>query len=94
MSKEQIILIYLLAYAVMSLITFLLYFSDKRKAIKNKWRIPESTLLLSSFLLGSLGGLMGLYQLRHKTKHWYFVWVNWISLLLHIGIFVALYLYL
>ncbi len=91
MSKEQIILIYLLAYAVMSLITFLLYFSDKRKAIKNKWRIPESTLLLSSFLLGSLGGLMGLYQLRHKTKHWYFVWVNWISLLLHIGIFVALY---
>ena len=93
MSKEQIILIYLVAYAVMSLITFLLYFSDKRKAIKNKWRIPESTLLLSSFLLGSLGGLMGLYQLRHKTKHWYFVWVNWLSLMLHIGIFVAIYIW-
>ncbi|NLK12416.1 MAG: DUF1294 domain-containing protein [Candidatus Phytoplasma sp.] len=93
MSKEQIILIYLVVYAVMSLITFLLYFSDKRKAIKNKWRIPESTLLLSSFLLGSLGGLMGLYQLRHKTKHWYFVWVNWLSLMLHIGIFVAIYIW-
>ena len=68
--------LYLIVYVFMSFVTFIFYGVDKRKARKNKWRIKEATLLGLSLLLGSLGGLCGLYVLRHKTKHWYFVVIN------------------
>ena len=48
---------------------FVLMLVDKQKAIKNKWRIRESTLLLSAALGGSIGALAGMYVFRHKTKH-------------------------
>lgn len=32
--------------AMINMITFVLYGIDKRKAVKNQWRIRESTLLL------------------------------------------------
>lgn len=49
--------------------SFLLMFIDKRKAIKHKWRISESTLLLSAILGGSIGAILGMNVFRHKTKH-------------------------
>jgi len=48
---------------------FLLMLIDKQKAKKNRWRIPESTLMLSAALGGSIGALVGMYTFRHKTKH-------------------------
>lgn len=83
--------IYLGLIILMSIITFILYAIDKKRAIKNKWRIKEATLLLSSFLLGSIGGLIGMYGLRHKTQHWYFVVVNFLSLIIHIILGVVIY---
>ena len=47
-------------------------FFDKRKAIKNDWRIAEKTFFLVAFLGGSLGTTLGMNTFRHKTKHWYF----------------------
>ena len=54
-------------------IAFLLMLVDKRKARKNLWRIPESTLFLSAALGGSIGALAGMYAFRHKTKHLKFI---------------------
>lgn len=48
---------------------FLLMLIDKQKARKNRWRIPENTLMLSAILGGSIGALAGMYAFRHKTKH-------------------------
>ena len=48
---------------------FVLMLVDKRKAIKNRWRIPERTLILSALFGGSIGALLGMYTFRHKTKH-------------------------
>ena len=48
---------------------FMLMLVDKRKARKNRWRIPERTLILSAALGGSIGALLGMYTFRHKTKH-------------------------
>ena len=48
---------------------FVLMLVDKRKARKNRWRIPERTLILSAAFGGSIGALLGMYTFRHKTKH-------------------------
>jgi len=57
------------AFILWNIITFCMYWSDKRKAEKNKWRVPEKTLILVAFLMGGLGALLGMHLLRHKTKH-------------------------
>ena len=54
---------------LMNAAAFFLMLADKRKAMKNQWRIPESTLIGSAILGGSIGALMGMYTFRHKTKH-------------------------
>lgn len=61
------------AIAAMTAITFILFAADKSKAKRGAWRIPEAVLLGCSFLLGGVGGLLGMYCLRHKTKHMRFV---------------------
>lgn len=52
---------------------FLLMLVDKLKAKKNLWRIPEATLFLVAAMGGSVGSLVGMYLLRHKTKHFHFI---------------------
>lgn len=83
--------IYLIAVAVMSVISFILYAIDKAKARQKAWRTPEKVLLLSSFLLGAPGGYAAMLVFRHKTKHWYFHVVNLVSLALQIAAFVILF---
>lgn len=62
----KLILLYLL---IVNAVAFVLMLADKRKAQKKLWRIPESTLLLSAAIGGSIGALAGMYTFRHKTKH-------------------------
>ena len=52
---------------------FLLMLADKRRAQKNRWRIPEATLFSVALLGGSLGSWLGMYAFRHKTRHPSFV---------------------
>lgn len=67
---QTLILLYLL---IVNAVAFLLMLVDKRKAQKKLWRIPESTLLLSAAIGGSIGALAGMYTFRHKTKHVKFI---------------------
>ena len=43
--------------------------ADKYRAQKQKWRIPEKTLFILALAGGSLGGILGMYGFRHKTRH-------------------------
>ena len=52
-----------------NILTFLLYGIDKWKAQRDKWRIPEDTLIWLAIVGGSIGALLGMYLFRHKTKH-------------------------
>ena len=63
---SNVILIYLLTVNALG---FLLMTVDKYKAKKNLWRIPESTLMTVAIIGGSIGSLIGMYTVRHKTKH-------------------------
>lgn len=47
--------------------------TDKRRARRKKWRVPEKTFFITAFLGGGPGVWAGMYLFRHKTKHWYFV---------------------
>ena len=58
--------------AGVNVVTFALYGIDKHRAKKGRWRIPERTLLLLPLLGGSVGGILGMAALHHKTRHWYF----------------------
>lgn len=60
---------FLLYLLLINAAAFILMLVDKRKARKNRWRIPERTLILSAALGGSIGALLGMYTFRHKTKH-------------------------
>ena len=60
------------AVLLINLISFAAYGIDKRRARKDKWRIPESTLLMLAFIGGALGALAGMLVFHHKTRHWKF----------------------
>ena len=67
-------------FLAISAVTLMLYAIDKSRARRGAWRISERTLLLFSFFGGALGGLCGMYLCRHKTRHWYFAFVNILGL--------------
>ena len=57
---------------LLNLFSFALMGWDKRCARKGSWRVPERRLFLAAGCFGALGGVLGMYVFRHKTKHWYF----------------------
>lgn len=59
--------IFVVLYIILNGITFFLYGIDKRKAVKDKYRIRESTLIWTG-LLGPFGALAGMKTFRHKTQ--------------------------
>ena len=62
----KLLLLYLL---IINAAGFLLMLVDKFKARRNLWRIPERTLMGVALLGGSVGSLLGMYAVRHKTQH-------------------------
>lgn len=62
----KLLLVYLL---IINAAAFVLMLADKWKAKKNRWRIPEATLMGVAALGGSIGALAGMYLVRHKTQH-------------------------
>ena len=65
----MILAIIWIAWVCLNGFTFLMYGLDKLKAKRNKWRIPERTLLLFTWLMGGVGAFLGMRVFRHKTKH-------------------------
>lgn len=81
------ILLYLL---VVNVITFLIMGYDKHEAKKGNWRISEKTLFTLVVLGGSIGGIIGMFTFRHKTKKWYFKFGFPIILILQILVVIDL----
>lgn len=63
-------LLFLVGYLlIVNFLAYLLYGIDKRRSIKQQYRISEKTLLLIAFLGGGVGAWLGMKHYRHKTKH-------------------------
>ncbi|MGX9757003.1 DUF1294 domain-containing protein [Clostridioides difficile] len=56
-------------FIIINIIGFSSMYIDKKKAIRNKWRIKEATLITIAIIGGSIGSILGMYSFRHKTKH-------------------------
>ena len=92
---NELVFTYTIVFAIVVLwnvITFSLYWIDKTKARKNKWRISESTLIVCAFLMGGVGALLGMSLLRHKTKHLKFRLMIPLSVVVNICVVGYLYL--
>lgn len=64
---------YISGYVIlMSLLLFGMMGVDKQRAMHHKYRISEKKLFLVALIGGAIGGTIGMYLFRHKTKHWYF----------------------
>ena len=87
-NKELLRNIYIICFIIMSLITLFLYKIDKKKAIKQKYRISEKTLLILPWFLGSLGGILGVFLIRHKSKHLSFKLNNILAFILQVFLFI------
>jgi len=92
-SRKMDLKILLTYFAAINIITFIVYARDKRLAKKpNARRIPEKTLLLLAAIGGSIGALIAMYTLRHKTLHKKFF--LGVPAILIIQIAIILYLHL
>lgn len=87
--NHEHLLIFIIA---LNVVTFLVYGIDKLKARKNKWRIPESTLLLLAAFGGSIGAWLGMRVWHHKTMHRKFKYGVPLILFLQIALLVYLFI--
>lgn len=85
---KEILILYLL---LINAAAFLLMLIDKWKAKKNLWRISEATLMSTAILGGGIGALLGMYTVRHKTRHLRFT--LGIPLILAVQIGICLFLF-
>lgn len=69
MSRQTLLILIL---TVMSAVLFLTMGADKSRAKSHCRRIPEARLFLLAILGGAVGGTLGMWVFRHKTRHWYF----------------------
>lgn len=63
---SKLLIIYL---ALIGLVAVFITVADKSAAKRNKWRVPEATLMLIGLFGGALPMFVTMKTIRHKTKH-------------------------
>jgi len=62
--------LFLLIYLVIiNIISAFVTLADKKRAVKNKWRISEKTLLLLALFGGAFSEYITMRKIHHKSKH-------------------------
>ena len=65
--------IVLAIFIIINIIAFIVWCLDKYYAKAGKRRVSEKALFLWAIWGGSIGSLIAMHSVRHKTRHWYFV---------------------
>ena len=71
-------------YAIINIVLYAMMVIDKKRAIKDKWRIPEKNMYIAAVLGGGLGGLVAMVFNRHKNRHMDFILVFTVTGILHV----------
>ncbi|MDF2557562.1 MAG: hypothetical protein K0R71_1390 [Bacillales bacterium] len=80
----------MLAIVLWNIIVFLIYGYDKKKSIKNQYRVSENKLLTYAFLMGGIGAFSAMEFFHHKTKKWKFRILVPIAIVFNILFFLAM----
>ncbi|MAT14931.1 MAG: hypothetical protein CMJ46_06645 [Planctomyces sp.] len=76
----------------LSVVTYGVYWWDKRSAQANEWRTPEKTLQTLALLGGWPGALLAQWQIRHKNRKMSFQVVFWLMVVLNVLISAQLFM--
>ncbi|MDK9706272.1 MAG: DUF1294 domain-containing protein [Desulforhopalus sp.] len=90
--SKQLAPVILIAYLLLSIFTFVLYWWDKRKAQNDQRRTPEKILHFFSMIGGWPGALIAQRWLHHKSRKVSFQVVFYLTVLLNVSA-ISLYLY-
>lgn len=82
-----VFIVYLIA---VNLVTYWLYWHDKRAAIGKSWRVPEHVLLGGGFMGGTPAAFLAQHRLRHKLKKSSFQYRFWALTVIQIALIVFL----
>ena len=66
------------------MLTFTLYYKDKKAAINNSWRVNEKSLHIMALLGGWPGALYAQKKLRHKSIKQSFKMVFYLSIIMNL----------
>ena len=70
-------------YLLINIIMYAAMAMDKNFAIKEKRRVPEKNFYLLAVLGGGVGGFLGMFRKRHKTRHMDFILIYAVTTVLH-----------
>ncbi|MBM4074926.1 MAG: DUF1294 domain-containing protein [Planctomycetes bacterium] len=76
--------IYLVLTIGCSIVAFVLYGVDKRKAVRDRPRISERTLHVIALIGGWPGAYLGSRVFRHKSSKMSFRVVSWVIVVIHL----------
>jgi len=85
---ENSIFIY---YFIINLVTLLVWEADKRRAVRQQWRVPEKWLFFLALMGGAAGALAGMILFRHKIRKPLFWLTGILFLAVHILLFTYVY---
>ena len=86
LAMKQLAVAYLAVVLALSLVAFVFYGFDKRRARNDGRRVPEKTLPLLALFGGWPGALMGQRLFRHKTQKLSYRIVFWLCVMLHLAV--------
>jgi len=82
---------FIIYLVIINLLSIIITIKDKRSAIKQKWRVKENSLFLLSIFGGGIGMYITMHIIRHKTKHFKFMFGIPFIILLEAALFVGIY---
>ena len=74
----------LVYYLITSILTFVVFWLDKRAAVARRRRVPEVTFWVLSAIGGVWGGWAAMVFLRHETRKMFFCLVMSLISAMHI----------
>ena len=79
---------------IINMLTFIVFVVDKKRAVKNRWRISEKTLMTMTVIGGSFGALLSMSMFRHKTRKPLFKYGVPLVMIVELVIMYKLYIHL
>ncbi len=96
-AKAKVFLIFIIYFLLINIVSYIVMTLDKKRAKKEKKRIPENVLFTLAILGGGLGAIISMKRHVHKTKKKSFTIgmpiTATLNILTLIGEIIAVYLY-